>query len=134
VTDFYGKAEVGLPIGDYNYTVKAEGYTDYNSLVNLQTDTSVSIVMEGNASFINTPVKDAVRFYPNPTTGQITITSENSMSGRLIIRNVIGAKVDELILRNDQTVSVNLQEYEKGIYLFIIDLGDYQITRKVLYH
>lgn len=133
-TDFFGKANVGLTIGDYDYSVSADGYRDYDSTLTLSGDTTLNVKMQESATFAGPGVEDYdLQIYPNPTDGMVNIESSVAMEGRLVVRNVIGLKIIEKSLDYVRNVSIDLNSYESGIYLFSIELENHKTTRKILH-
>jgi hypothetical protein len=61
-----------------------------------------------------------LRLYPNPSSGIVNIEFPNKDEEYyLVVRNTIGQKLFELKNQKEKS-TVNLEDYENGVYLFEI--------------
>jgi len=70
--------------------------------------------------------------YPNPTQGNVTVTSSGSKIENLEIRNLLGALVYSH--RNDKqenSIHIELTDYPKGIYFMNIETAGGMVIRKI---
>ena len=70
-----------------------------------------------------------VNLYPNPTSGLITLTSENLKQINII--NSLGQTLRCIKAENDN-VSIDMSIFGKGIYLLKIEAGNSVLTKKVI--
>lgn len=77
-----------------------------------------SNVVPGQLTELNeTPYWDA-KIYPNPNNGIFTImVVDNSAAIEVVVFNVIGDKVFEMIALGDHLTNVDLSHLEKGLYI-----------------
>jgi hypothetical protein len=87
-------------------------------------DTTVSAVL--NASDFETQ-KNLVNFYPNPTSGIISIASNTELIESIRFYNAIG----QLVKVTNQP-EIDLSSFENGIYLALIKMTDHVIQRKIV--
>lgn len=69
---------------------------------------------------------------PNPTVGQITITSEEAQAEVLVITNVLG---QEILKETNCTINgktINLDAFESGVYFLNIKQGNKQATKQII--
>ncbi len=69
---------------------------------------------------------------PNPTAGQITITSEEAQADVIVITNVLG---QEILKETNCTINgkvINLDAFESGVYFLNIKQGDKQQTKQII--
>lgn len=97
---------------------------------------SSNSVIVAQPTFEGSPVEISVelKLYPNPTIDFINIEVFNFKEvGHYEFRNIIGKKLLSGDLEREVT-TLNIEEYNKGIYLVSIfdDLGNRLVTKKVL--
>ncbi len=69
---------------------------------------------------------------PNPTAGQITITSKEAQADVIVITNVLG---QEILKETNCTINgkvINLDAFESGVYFLNIKQGDKQATKQII--
>ena len=69
---------------------------------------------------------------PNPTAGQITITSEEAQADVIVITNVLG---QEILKETNCTINgkvINLDAFESGVYFLNIKQGNKQSTKQII--
>lgn len=76
------------------------------------------------------------KIYPNPSSGAITINSDNIIKA-INIYNVLGEEVYKSIMSNvdyekGKGIEINLNTKPKGIYFVSINFGDKALTKKVV--
>lgn len=80
---------------------------------------------------IETLEESQISIYPNPTSGQITISSEKVIASSITIRNSLG----EILLSDRHPSSnqiFNLSNNPKGIYLLQVETDNGIITKKII--
>jgi hypothetical protein len=70
-------------------------------------------------------------FFPNPTSGTITIDIKNNMGTRVSISDISGRILMEIYL-NQPVNTINLNHLPDGIYLFSLTGKSELITRKII--
>jgi hypothetical protein len=92
-------------------------------------DTTISCnreVVLTNITGINEPtVSDNIYLYPNPTTGIFTIKGDNIL--RIKIFNTVGKEI-----YNGHSTTINLEYYQKGIYIVSIKTENGVFIKKIL--
>lgn len=117
-----------LPAGTYFIAVDGfgTGFTTASSYDLLVTCNTAS---GGNASIFENSIDNDIKIFPNPTTGIINVTSNEStiesihvfdMSGRVIIANQI-----------NNFNNINLEEVVNGFYFVIIKTDKGSVTKKI---
>jgi hypothetical protein len=85
---------------------------------------------------VNTPaaVSSALNIFPNPTTGQITITLNSSAEtlNQIMVVNILGQTVMNVNGQNKDYYSINLSGMSKGIYFIKCNFASGSVTRKIL--
>ncbi len=70
-----------------------------------------------------------IKIYPNPSTGIFTIESEETIDARQVeVYDVFGKHIQPLIFQNSNTITLNLANNSKGIYLVRIDVHKQKIV------
>jgi M6 family metalloprotease-like protein len=69
---------------------------------------------------------------PNPTAGQITITSDEAQAESLTITNVLGQEILKETNCNINGKVINLDSFESGIYFLNIKQGNKQSTKQII--
>ncbi|MEI7595208.1 MAG: T9SS type A sorting domain-containing protein [Bacteroidota bacterium] len=98
---------------------------DMNTFTNLQThdcscnQTSVNEISSTSASFL-----------PNPVNSNLVVTSKENIQSIKVI-DVLGKSIYSSCPKTN-TISINFQSMENGIYFVIINAGENQITQKVV--
>ncbi len=75
-----------------------------------------------------------IQVYPNPTVGNITISSENefNVATEISVYNKLGQKVDVTIKKIENQFIADFHHLESGIYLIkIIDENGKELTKKI---
>lgn len=129
-----------LNFNERNYpgeTPTTEGTYTYRVLVQL--DQCPSEYSAEKAIYVkdNSSLEDVANLFefsvlPNPTAGQITITSEASKAESLVITNLLG---QEILKETNCTINgkvINLDAFESGVYFLNIKQGDKQSTKQII--
>ena len=72
-----------------------------------------------------------IKIYPNPTNGNITITTPNKFD--VFVYDVLGNLVYEQ-LNNNLSLNIDLTDKTEGIYFLTIKSGDFITTQKIVFH
>jgi hypothetical protein len=75
---------------------------------------------------------EKVRVFPNPSKGDITIEAEDAQISKVEIYSLTGAKIFEEKYINNSTVRISAKNYEKGMYLIKIYVGETALLKNVL--
>ena len=110
------------PLSSGNYFVQV---TDSSGC----SGTSVAIYFEGSTS--TNDILNSVTLYPNPTNGEIFISTSDQME-KISIINTSGLNVLEISLKdmNKRKIKLDLHNYSKGIYFVKISYQDRLIIRR----
>jgi hypothetical protein len=131
-TDRNGKAQIALPLGDYDYTVTIDSYKTYQGTVNLQEDQSVNIVMEPTSGVGQN--KQEMKLYPNPFSAQLTIDNAVEIASVTIL-NAVGKKVMIFEHNGEPTATIHTENLRKGIFFVQLRTADGQLfTKKIVKH
>ena len=87
-----------------------------------------------NPTTINELQNDfAVEIYPNPNNGLFTIKIDEITKADLLVADLMGRKVFQTKTTSNIT-TVDLSNYEKGMYIVTINESDKRTTKKVVIH
>lgn len=75
--------------------------------------------------------KDELVIFPNPSTGEFTITISNADNPSLQLFNVFGIECDSMILKNG-TNQIDLSNFPKGIYFISFSTRNNKTVRKII--
>ena len=72
--------------------------------------------------------------FPNPTQEGITLRFNEQISNgaRIEVKNMLGQNVYEVELASDKAIYINMENFEKGVYLVSFTNGDTEETHKVI--
>lgn len=74
---------------------------------------------------------DNVRIYPNPTTGTVSINSQDGVITEIVLYDVFGRLLQTNKVANSAAV-VDLSDYPKGVYLLRVASNQGQSTHKII--
>lgn len=127
--------------GDYEpKTIPGKSTIMYTWWSEANPNDSVSVTVEYNASptGINDPVVTAEvsKVYPNPASSYVSFDysiPQNSGDAKIIISNILGARVMELQLSGSEgTKKVNVSDLTDGVYFYNLVTNDQLIETKKL--
>jgi acetyl esterase/lipase len=72
-----------------------------------------------------------IEIYPNPTNGQVTITS-NTRIDQMTIYNVVGKVVQNVSAPRSSQIVADLSKYPSGMYIVTAKTGDIVITERLI--
>ncbi|MBW6481453.1 MAG: family 16 glycosylhydrolase [Vicingaceae bacterium] len=99
-----------------------------NNSLYYQSDKEFEVIDENSIA----PINDKVHIFPNPTSGNFTITQlEQFAGGNITITNLMGQVVLEQQI-NVSTLNINLANQPKGIYLVRINSQKESVVQKVV--
>jgi len=111
-----------VPDGTVALYRKALGWKDFKNILDISKNDS-PVIHDANSS---------IKFYPNPTSGSLTIDMGNSSTPYEInIYSALGVKVISVTASNSRQ-NLDLPSLSKGIYFMSINNGKNQITRKLI--
>ena len=96
--------------------------------------------MIGNDCNLNvdqTPPVSDLRIYPNPNTGLFYISSINGLTGKFVVRNMMGQSVyrGELSERDEGKVSIDLSRLKSGVYFIdLVNESKHHIEKVLIQH
>ena len=80
----------------------------------------------------DTHLENNTTIYPNPSTGQTTITFPKEVSN-IIIYSAFGQKKHDYFPRNGQTIlNLDLSKQDKGIYFVVFEMEGKKVTKKLI--
>ncbi|CAL2081411.1 T9SS type A sorting domain-containing protein [Tenacibaculum sp. 190524A02b] len=80
-----------------------------------------------------TPLASKVTVYPNPTTGSITISTENVIINRYQLYNSVGLLLKEITNPDlNKSKAFSLEEYPKGLYNLIMYIQTGEVLTKII--
>lgn len=82
-------------------------------------------------------VSGEVVLFPNPTSGNVTLSfaANSSQETRVSIFNLVGQEVLHEVIAaqaGQNTLDLNLQQFEKGVYFVTVDSGSTNVTKKII--
>jgi len=108
-----------------NYTVKYN-LSDYISCFSTSAVTTISNL--GSVDFES--VNNAIKVYPNPTAGKVTISSlENAIIDKIEIVDVLGKTVS---VKTGNPSQINISEITNGVYVLKIYSGENVFVKKII--
>ena len=104
----------------YTVTAPIDGSTrDYTVTVN---------VVTGIAAH---PLANAIELYPNPATETLQLTLDASIGkARVAIYALIGNRMDWVILRNENSITFDVSDYEAGIYFVTVNSRQGKVAKR----
>jgi hypothetical protein len=71
--------------------------------------------------------------YPNPVKREFTITTDDFIIDSISIYNLKGQLMScNLIDRSSNSVSVNIEHFIRGVYVLIVESGDFKVAKKLI--
>lgn len=108
-----------------NYTVTYV-LTDYTSCVSTSLIRTLSALSTNDFESLN----NAIKVYPNPTSGIVSISSpENATIDKIEIVDILGKTVS---VKTNNTSQIDISEFSNGVYIFKIFAGETVLNRKVI--
>jgi len=71
-----------------------------------------------------------LQIYPNPSSGEFTISADQSLS--LILVNELGQLISELELTAENNYSVEIKDLARGVYFISSKNSDLQLNKKIV--
>ncbi|GEM_PF-3779571 len=125
-----GTATIMLVNGDYNYTVTADNFEEASGSFSVaDEDQTVDVTMTATA--IDNPLAKKLEVYPNPTSGNLTLTGKDLQNAQVTILNSIGKPVERMQLSGN-TNYLDLNDLNSGIYFIKIEKDNNSVVRKIL--
>ncbi len=104
------------------YIFKTEEVITVNVVDKTQTPTGIS----------DTKNNHSISFYPNPSNGKFTLTSDISQSGMIDVYNITGAKVFSQNTSSLTRANIDISQQAKGIYLVKVSNTENVWTQRVV--
>ena len=112
-----------IPNQNGNYTVMI---TDANGCQGLSSVFNVT-----NLNITVNSLDKRVTIFPSPTTGIVTILSENETIDKLEILDILGKKI---LTKSGNSAQIDISEMANGIYIFKVYSGANVIQKKIIKH
>jgi hypothetical protein len=128
-------AEPGSAV-DAHITTSSEYCTSLPAPMVANTDTDVE--ESADAEFLTdltiTEDDDFIRTYPNPTNGKLVVDfmGHPYLNAEVCLINFKGQQIQEVSIRDQNTIDLDLSYYPNGIYLVVIKTTEKVITRRVI--
>jgi hypothetical protein len=119
ITGASGQASITLVDGTYSYTATADGYfPSEGTVVVAGSNILENVALEQDDTSINQPEdKEAIRIYPNPSGGIITIVTGKTVKETVItVRNIQGEEVYRNKRASSESQRINLSHLVAGTY------------------
>ena len=99
------------------------------SLVNKTTSNedfafNVTITYKGNSITDVQTIDNTVFAYPNPATDNVYVSYSIKGCGQLVVTDITGRQILEQPVNNDGIISINVERFHKGVYLYGIRTGN----------
>lgn len=114
---------------------KAAIYFDYNSpiITNTAWNKIYDTTLVMRVPIKENLIKNNLQIFPNPTTGNITISTENEIIESIEIYNSIGSKVEDIIVKNkSKNYNFNFQQNYKGLYFVKVKTKENIYFKKII--
>ena len=100
-------------------------YFDFNPPINTNTVyTEIVEFILSNPTFQN----EMISIYPNPTSGMLTISTKDT-----ILRTDVYNQLGQLILESAKTTSLNLSQFDPGVYFIkIVNTNNQVLVKKII--
>ncbi|MBK9271320.1 MAG: T9SS type A sorting domain-containing protein [Saprospiraceae bacterium] len=91
-------------------------------------------ILVGPVSTDDQGLAEALKAYPNPTSGQLFIQLDSPLSGdgRILIRDLNGRMLKEKTLKSDKLVFFELENLDNGIYLLEYQSSQHRLSKKII--
>jgi hypothetical protein len=104
---------------DQNFTATNNGHYAVEVNNGLCIDTSNCIEVTG-VGILKIDLENGIQAYPNPTSNNVTIDFGNIKYARLLITTIMGDVIYNTTNANNRKLTISLDKYATGIYLFEI--------------
>lgn len=112
----------GLNVCTNNYSISPVGLSFYTFFQNCSVDINESTKNEHEISV-----------YPNPSNGLFSVLSEKEKINQITIMDNLGRKVfEESNFSNDNSMTINLDNFTRGVYYITVRLDNNVITKKII--
>lgn len=117
-------------IGDFMVVVRADEYRDGALIGHTKRPFVVRVVstLPSTASIADNIYGNRVELFPNPVEGLCTI--KNAKNGHLTITDSSGKRLFKGEVKSDEEM-IQMEEYDAGLYYFILDFDGNQVIRKM---
>lgn len=104
------------PICGYNYFKGFQDFTAgfYNRMASSESDENNSIDHESSM---------AIKMYPNPTDGMLTLEYPSGVSTRVEILNIVGKTIQLYTKQDGGKLNIDMNNYAKGVYMVRVSQG-----------
>ncbi len=126
-TNTDGIATITLTNGNYSYTITTDNCEEYSGEIVLNGANEDIPVTLTNLVGINDFKKALVNVYPNPCAGVLHISSSEAIK-TITLFTFDGKQI--ITLSNSTTL--NLEDSKDGVYVMLINFGEYSITKHVI--
>ncbi|MDR2010830.1 MAG: T9SS type A sorting domain-containing protein [Bacteroidales bacterium] len=102
------------------------------TFTNVQTNGSIVVIFKESLGVSETMLSD-ISIYPNPTRGELRVTSDKIQVTNIEFFDVIGKKLfTPLVLDPSYEIVINISHLQEGVYFVKISTKDGKIIKKVL--
>ena len=119
--------------GETNQTYTATTNGSYAVIVTVGGCSDTSMCQTFDQTGLEDLSANSFTLYPNPTSGQFTVTFTNSVSAKQVtITDLIGKVVYELKEVNNESIKIDLSDFETGVYILNVRINGQTESLKVI--
>jgi subtilisin family serine protease len=128
---YEGDTLVGETGQQIDYTIMGDGAyevfgTDANGCV-------IKDIYFLNLNSISENALDDISIFPNPTNGEINISSEKHELSEIVLRDATGKMLVHLTKKNTKgTISIDMKNYARGIYFLEVETENGKLVKRVV--
>ncbi|MDQ2180303.1 T9SS type A sorting domain-containing protein, partial [Marinifilum sp. D714] len=120
ITDESGKVSYTKKVGDYDYTVSADGHNSESGSVSITNDDISKEIVLSIVTSISEIEDNLFKVYPNPTNGLVKIEGKLLNKARITLIDING-KVWKVKTSDSISCELDLSSYPSGMYILRIE-------------
>ena len=122
--------KLALNPGKYYWSVQSIDNSFNGSLFSAENDFEI-----GSSGSLSVDKIENIKtsIYPNPVKRDFTVTSDDLTIDNISIYNLSGQLMSfSLITRSSNTVAVNIEHFLQGVYVLVVESGDFKVAKKII--